>query len=483
MKYFIIMFIVMLIGLIIKHTLLNGLIEYNLILDLLLFSFVSLIVYFLVRKNERYNSLLQKKLDTTSLKIEKLYYYDSLTNLPNRNKLLEEIKSNKYCEMILTNIDNFKEVNEFYGYKMGDYIIDELSKMIIEYFTNLGNIDIYRMPGDEFAICFKKEIGNTIITKRMKEFSKKIKRKIFEFENDTLQINISLGASRNKDFLLQYSDIALKKAQKNIIEYLCLDENFSINNDLENNIEWTKKIRWAISNDRIVPFFQPIYSNIEQKIVKYECLVRLVDKEDKVISPFFFLEKAVKAKLYFKITKIMIAKCFKYFKDKDVEFSINLSYLDIINNDVKKFLIANIKLFPNPRNINIELLETQEVESYESVKEFISEIKEYGCKIAIDDFGVGYSNFNHIVELNIDIIKIDASLVKGIAENKDLEIIVETISSFANKIGVQSVGEFVYSKEIADKLIKLGVTMSQGYYYGKPLAYILPTDQPILEEG
>jgi EAL domain-containing protein (putative c-di-GMP-specific phosphodiesterase class I) len=102
------------------------------------------------------------------------------------------------------------------------------------------------------------------------------------------------------------------------------------------------------------------------------------------------------------------------------------------------------------------------------MKQFIKEIKKYGCKIAIDDFGSGYSNFSHIFELNVDYIKIDSSLVKFVTTDENSRIIVKTIINFASNLGLKTIAEYVEDKDSLDLLEKMGVDFVQGYYICKP---------------
>ncbi len=115
-----------------------------------------------------------------------------------------------------------------------------------------------------------------------------------------------------------------------------------------------------------------------------------------------------------------------------------------------------------------EILESEGISSYEPVSHFIGEMKAEGCKIAIDDFGSGYSNFEHILRLNVDYLKIDASLIKNIHEDLNAQYIVETIIEFSQKLKIKTIAEYVHSSEVFKKVKKMGVHYSQGYFMGKP---------------
>jgi len=193
------------------------------------------------------------------------------------------------------------------------------------------------------------------------------------------------------------------------------------------------------------------------------------DKDGSILLPEAFLKISKKARFYRFITKIMLDKSLEIFKDKPFEFSINLSIEDII--DVKTHDLIMSRLRHNPltsERLVFELVETEGIENYDVVKDFISEVKEFGCKIAIDDFGVGYSNFEHLLQLNIDYIKIDASLIKNMDHDINSQVIARTISRFAKDLNIKTISEFVHSREIYEKSLEYGIDYSQGYYFGEP---------------
>ncbi len=234
------------------------------------------------------------------------------------------------------------------------------------------------------------------------------------------------------------------------------------------NLNWEKKIKSAIEEKRIIPFFQPIINNKTGEIEKYETLIRMIDEDKKIISPYLFLQPSKKYKLYNYLTKIMIEKAFEVFKDINKEFSINISVDDILDESTNNFIIKKLKYYKNPERVVFEILESEGIENYSKVMDFIMDIKACGGKIAIDDFGSGYSSFEHILKLNPDYLKIDASMIKNITRDKNSEIITTTIVEFARKIGLKTIAEFVHSEEVYEKVKNIGVDYSQGYYLGEP---------------
>lgn len=230
----------------------------------------------------------------------------------------------------------------------------------------------------------------------------------------------------------------------------------------------TNKIKSAIEGDRIVPYFQGIVDNRTRRIVKYESLIRLIDTDGTVLTPFWFLEHAKKAKLYGKLTRIMITKTFSLFESLEYEFSINLSLQDILSKQTRGYLLDVLKNSPASNRLILEIVESEGIENFDEVSIFIKTVKAYGCKIAIDDFGTGYSNFGYLCKIDVDFIKIDGSLIKNINDNKDHVITVESILLFAQQKGIKTIAEFVEDEAKYSKLHELGIDFSQGYLFSTP---------------
>lgn len=196
------------------------------------------------------------------------------------------------------------------------------------------------------------------------------------------------------------------------------------------------------------------------------------------MSPFFFLEVSKKAKLYQSITKTVIAKSFKKFENSKHAVSINITTEDILSLGVRDFIIQKLSESAGKVKVIFEIVESDGIENYEEVSKFIADAKKYGAEIAIDDFGTGYSNFEHILRLKVDYIKIDGSLIKNLHIDKHSAVIVETIVSFAKKLGIKTVAEFVHSKDVIDKVASMGIDYSQGFYLSEPKEEL--SDRPFL---
>ena len=409
--------------------------------------------------------------DVTSLyekdKIIYEQFIDDLTRLPNRQKLIKDINKNIFPKMAIINIDSFKDINESYGLDIGDEVLKKFSRELL-LFKSI-NLNIYRIGADEFALLSHGNYSFKELHKTCINFLKHIHHSKFIIDNNVFNLSCSIGISDHNKKLFTHSEMALSYAKKNDVELFIFDKEIDDFKNLKKNIELTQEIKYAINNDNILLYGQKIINNITQE-VKYETLMRMKQKDGRILSPFDFLKQAKKAKLYPMMTKIMIDKACEYFKDKTSKFSINLTLQDITNKDTIEFLIRTLKQTNTSNRVLIEIVESEGIENFEEVSRFIDKVKKIGCEVAIDDFGTGYSNFEYITRLNIDILKIDGSLIKNIHKNQKLLITVRSIVSFAKALNIEVVAEFVHCQEVYQIIKEIGITYSQGYLFHKPEA-------------
>ena len=402
--------------------------------------------------------------------LERILREDNLTKEGNRFKLLEDIKRFKKPSLALLDINRFGDINEFYGYEIGDEVLITVAKIFKEHTGN--KYTLYRIYSDEFAI-----LADNDEKEHFKNFIKHIADSIssspLNIKGKEIYIQMTYSISFEEKNELKKTANTIKRYNKNNKDIVVYDKNLGIEKIHEKNILWTSKLKKALESDNIVPYYQAIYNLKTEKIEKYEALVRLIDEDKIAISPFYFLDVAKKSKQYLKLTKEVIRKSFEYFTDKDYEFSINLTLEDITNKNISSYIIDMLKEYNIAPKVVFEIVESEGIQDFEYVNNFIDSVKKLGCKIAIDDFGSGYSNFEYLIKLNADYIKIDGSLIKDILLNKNNQEIVITIVDFAKRQGFKTIAEFVSSKEIFDKVKELGLDYAQGYYIHEPKPEIL----------
>ena len=391
---------------------------------------------------------------------------DTLTGYGNRYKLNNDIKNSINPALAILNIDSFSQINDFYGDEKGDIVIKELG-LIIANILKDKTCQLYHLQGDEFVV-FNKNIDKNIFVENMTKLSSSISIIPIILDDEDIFLNLSTAISfENKSNILSTADMALKVAKKENKNVVVYNNFISLNDEYENNIKWAKKIKHALENDKIIPVFQPIVNNKTKKWEKYEALVRLED-DGKLVSPYFFLDISKKTRHYTQITKVMLDKSFEMFKDKEVEFSVNLTIEDIINSDIQSHIFILLEMYGIGSKVVFEIVESESIENFEQIAIFIKDVKSYGCKIAIDDFGTGYSNFEYLMKVKADYIKIDGSMIKDIDTNTDAQMVVSTIVEFAKKMEMKTIAEFVENESVLNKVLELGIDYTQGYYYSKP---------------
>lgn len=398
-------------------------------------------------------------------------YKERLTSLPNRLKLSEILQDVKNSKLAILNIDRFIDINNFYSPQLADELLKEIAKLLVASFKNKKDIKIYKLPVDEYAIFTDSDSMTDFEFTSMCQLSiKLIERKPFLIQNDEIIVSITAGISLSCKNAYINADTALKIAKNKHKSIFIYDKKANVEIDFQNNIKWTKILRNAIKEHRVVVFKQPIVSNTIPNNKKYECLIRIKQDDGTYISPFHFLDIAKKIKLYPKLTKIVVAQSFKHFSECKSEFSINLTLDDITNQDTVRYITHQLEKYNIAKQVIFEIVESEGIDSFEEVSVFIKTMREFGCKIAIDDFGTGYSNFEYLMKLNVDFIKIDGSFIKNINSNSQSELISNLIITFAKKQGISTIAEFVHSKEVLCKVQEMGIDYSQGYYLGEPQA-------------
>lgn len=395
--------------------------------------------------------------------IRRLTDFDSLTGLPNRQKLQLDIDERHPHACAILNIDNFKEMNDFFGLASGDTLL----RRSAEWLRAMG-FSPYRIGGDEFAVLFYEKLTQEQLHSRISALLSALDEERFIVDDETLDVQMSVGVAMGEGKLLTRADIAIHTAKERKIPIAFYEEAENIEEEYRINIAMAGAIRKALVGGRIICHYQPIVNIATGAIDKYETLVRLIDEEGQCVPPMQFLPIAKKTKLYPRITKEVIHQSCRLFAGRSEEFSLNISIDDIHDPSTVQEILSTITRTGTASRIVFEILESEGIENYSEVAEFIHTVKALGAKIAIDDFGTGYSNFEHVLRLNVDYIKIDGSLIQGSAENPRHRVIVETIVDFAAKIGTRTIAEFVSDEATFNAVKELGIDYAQGYHTGKP---------------
>ena len=426
---------------------------------------LALIVYLLLKTTR-----LHRRLEASATT-------DPLTGLPNRFAYERDRRLGKGDprSLVLLNIDRFRAVNDFYGNAAGDALLCQLAERLRAAIAERPDLSLYRLGGDDFCVLTR---GNIIDPGLLPfELLEQAEAGRYQFEGHALPLSLSAGVSREAP-LREKADMALRHIKRRRGKVLEYHPDLGIEERVRNNLQLIRLLRGVIERDAVVPHFQPVLDNHTPgeegddwpSIAYYECLMRVEDERGELLYPNSFLPIAQEGRLYGQLTRLMVDKCVARFADRSEHFSLNLSVDDLLDPETTDHLFGTLRAHPDigPR-LTLEILESEAIADYDEIHRFADRAREFGCHIAIDDFGAGYSSLAHVLNLRVDNLKIDGSLIKELDRDANAQALVAAIVDFADEVGIPKVtAEFVHSKAVHDRVVALGIHYSQGFHLGKP---------------
>ncbi|WP_281950642.1 EAL domain-containing protein [Nitrosophilus kaiyonis] len=428
-------------------------------LHITMFVFAVLIFYYIYKEQKAEDEL------------KKMAEIDFLTNLPNRYMLLKEMKKrkteNKRYFIVRFDLDNFSYINENFGTAFGDEILKYFASILNKHCRN----KVFRVTSDEFvALCDSLDKNDILQFFERLRFDVKSHSKYYiTFSAGAYKVDENCDINKLVFYLQSAIFSAKKRGGDNIVFYNRKDpfiKEYEKISKAGTNIR--KEIEEAIKNDKFILNFQPILNIKTKKIEKFEVLLRM-QKDGKTIFPNDFITMAEQFNLIGKITRIVIDKSFSLSHKKEINLSINLSALDLLDEKLINFIKKSKEKFKiDPQSITFEITETAVINEFSKGISFLEELKDEGFKIAIDDFGVGYSSLRYLNDIPADYIKIDGSFIKNIHLNKKDAEFVRIINKIIKNSGKLSIAEYVENEKILKILEDIDIDYAQGYYIGKP---------------
>lgn len=394
---------------------------------------------------------------------------NKITKFPNRESLFYDISMlNGEAMLMYFHVNQINALKELYGFELIRKIISDKAEQLSSFLSG-DDVVIYNIDLQNFAVLVKN-------TKLFDKYLSILKYSIFNnMDNDvydcehgySIVSDFTVGVAYGTDNLLHCANIALQKAILEKVNYKVYDTTQASRELQRTSLNRLKVYKSALHGGNIIPYFQPIVNAKTGLILKYEALARIKTNDGKIIAPYEFLNSAIEDKTFEFFTRQMTQKVFNIYEKTNIHFSMNLTYDNINSDEMMTYLKNRLDKYGGDR-MTFEIVETEEIKDYGVVENFILMVKKYGCKVSIDDFGSGYSNFTNIIKLNIDYIKIDGTLITRLLEDKKAKIMVAGLIQFAKSINVETIAEFVSSKELYDEVNALHVDYIQGYYFGEP---------------
>jgi PAS domain S-box-containing protein/diguanylate cyclase (GGDEF)-like protein len=404
--------------------------------------------------------------------LERQLYIDTLTELPNRKALHRDIEHHDDYKLMLINVDDFNTVNTIYGESIGDELIIELAKKL-QTMLSSDHLTLYRHSGDEFAILADEKVPADFFKEDTILMAHQFNPMDLQCASHAITVRARIGAAKsskrgNPRSLVSMASLALREAKKSKQAYSFYSEDADHILHLEENLLTLEMLETALKHQKVMIHFQAIANTKMHEVEKFEALVRIVDEKGKTHYPNEFIAVAKGARLYSKLSKEIFRQTLEIAqKNPAYEFSYNIEMADILDPRTSRFILDKLRASNCAERIVFELVESEELEGSEQVYHFFKLIKEEGSKIAIDDFGSGYSNYAYLMKLGVDIVKIDGSLVADITSNLNNKRIVKSIINIMHDLGMKVVTEFVEDKETYQMVVLLGADYAQGHYIEK----------------
>ncbi|MBV5320682.1 MAG: EAL domain-containing protein [Sulfuricurvum sp.] len=430
--------------------------------------------------------IIQDQLFSETQKLSHISMHDPLTQLPNRRLLNDRIeqtiqhkhRSKELFALFFIDLDHFKEVNDSMGHLSGDQLLIEVAKRITKVTRNGDTIA--RIGGDEFVLII--ENGSDVT--HFAHVAEKLK-KLFEtpfliggkkiFSACSIGISIYPNDGDNAEALLSNADAAMyasKESGRNKYHFYTPQ----MREEATTYLQAGNELKEGIKNNELILFYQPIIDSLTNQCLSFEALIRWNNPKKGLITPNDFLPTAHKAGLMIEIDEWVITTAIKTFSLLSPAFkeqgsvAINLTVETLLNESFVKFIeniVASYGL--KPENLVLEIVETSLMSDIITAKRVISDLHALGVKIAIDDFGTGYSSLSYILELDIDILKIDQSFIRKIGVDERGPTLIKSIIALSKIIDVTIVAEGVETAEQKEFLVTQGANELQGYLFAKPM--------------
>lgn len=401
----------------------------------------------------------------------KLLYSDS-EELPNTAAMNMDITLKGYDRICMINVFETSSMRSVFSDKLIELTYKNYISKCSSFARNCG-YSIYHI--DDWHIAIAATSYTVALSKFVSEMHT-LQKILFRANSEYIAIVPMLcvldGCTAENVFNAYYA-ARVEMMQKNVQFYVRDANKGQLDEEsVRERYHMVNVINYAIENDKVIPYYQGIYDNTENRIHHYESLMRLEDENGRIYLPGSFLDVARQyGLLYDQLSEIMIRKVFDKFRDiTDKSVSINLNIRDIKNPEITEKIFEFLEDSDHPQDFIFEILENEDIDDYFELVAFVDRIHELGGLISIDDFGSGYSNLQHVASINCDFLKIDGSIVRRCTQDKQCADLLALISGWKrlSSRDLKIIAEFVENQSIQDILVNFRIDYSQGYLFSRP---------------
>ena len=425
----------------------------------------------------------KEKLQVQNARLEYDVYHDSLTEMNNRhffwgnlNETIENaVKNNNSVNVMLFDLDRFKEVNDTYGHDVGDMLLRQISHRLIS--MGLASDTLYRLGGDEFAFLSSGLTESGAVSQAQNICN--IISQPYTIYNTIINITTSVGivisdTERRSDYLYKFADLALYEAKKEGAGKIKVFRQWMLDK-LQESRTLEHDMALALVNKEFVVYYQPIVDSFSQEIYSYEALIRWIHPQKGLLSPDNFIPVAEKTGMINEMGKSVLEMACREAASWVIptKISVNVSPVQLSSKTFAGMVLSILNETGLPaERLELEVTESSLFTESNTPMNTLNRLRALGVKISLDDFGTGYSSLSRLSRLAFDKIKIDKSFVNSISTHEDALNIIRLITGMAKSLNMKSVAEGVETQEQLESLQLLGCDFIQGYLFGKPQPYI-----------
>jgi diguanylate cyclase (GGDEF)-like protein/PAS domain S-box-containing protein len=418
--------------------------------------------------------------------------HDPMTGLVNRRQFEHRLEQaiynaktyDEHHAVCYLDLDQFKVVNDTCGHIAGDELLRQIGGLLMDRVRETDTLA--RLGGDEFGVILNHcSIDQaTSIANELRELVQEFR---FLWDDKPFALGVSIGlvsiTQGTEDLMsvLKAADAACYAAKdqgRNRVHIYKENDTHLVRRQGE--MQWALQIHEAFDNRRFRLYCQPIVplGNTPSEGPYIEILVRLLNREGNVVLPGAFISAAERYDLMTAIDRWVVKEAFRYFKHFEKKSTagmihtcaINLSGKSVTDKDFLRYIQRRLKRYHvPPQRICFEITETAAIANLSNALNFIKELKNLGCRFALDDFGSGLSSFAYLKNLPVDYLKIDGTFVKDLDDDPIDQAMVQAINNIGHVMGIKTIAEFVETPVIAKRLTALGVDYAQGYSVAEPM--------------
>ncbi|MGN1372563.1 MAG: EAL domain-containing protein [Candidatus Coproplasma sp.] len=405
------------------------------------------------------NSELKNEIYEGKQRLAEQMVTDTETGLANLAKYVFDAKNEGFNSLCLLSLKNENVIRVF------------LSKDVYSSYVLSAADACKRILGAGYSVYRYGELSVLIAANTQDKDSfvagmKRLKAELDSIKYDNYQPIYEMSIVFGEDDILNKVELTYVNLHKGSGDMLINSEEE--NNDFQKEMMLLQVINDAIAHNRVIPYYQGIMNNNTQQIDIYESLMRITDKDGKIYMPGEFLPVAKEYKLYDRLSQTMIAKVLDDVPKHPFIVTINLNTSDLYNQETLKLIFDKLEQSESPEKVIFEIVESEALTDYTYLKTFTDKIHSLGAKIAVDDFGSGYSNLMHVLRIDLDYIKITGEIVRDVHTDPSCCDFITMISSWANTRDKKVIAEYVENEPIQEVIKQNNVDYSQGYLFSRP---------------